>query len=102
MRSLLNIEIENWIAGQRQLRQKIKQKKSTSIIIHTKKEAELQLLDDQFKMRIREATRNITTMQQTETNAVNNNNNNEMDHHSSPPPPEEEPPDSGEAGGKWQ
>ena len=58
-----------------------------------KKEAELQLLDDQFKMRIRDAARNITAMQQNETNAVNNNNNNEMDHHYSTPPPEEEPPD---------
>ena len=54
-----------------------------------KKEAELQLLDDQFKMIIREAVRNITTMQQNEMN----NHNNEMDHHSSPPPPEEELPD---------
>ena len=52
---------------------------------HTKKEAELRLLDDQFKMRIREATSNITTMQKNGANAVNNNNNNEMDHHSSTP-----------------
>ena len=50
-------------------------------------------------MRIREATRNITTiMQQNETNAENNNNNKEMDHHASPPPPEEKPPDEMEAG----
>ena len=76
-----------------ELVQVIRQRKSTNIIILTKKEAELQLLDDQFKMRIREATRNITTMQQNETNTVNNNNNNEIDHHSSTPPPEEEPPD---------
>ena len=93
VKNLPNVEIANWIADQRKLRQKIRQRKSTNIIIHTKKEAELQLLDDQFKMRIREATKNITTMQQNETNAVNNNNNNEMDHLSSTPPPEEEPPE---------
>ena len=65
----------------------IRQRKSTNIIMHTKKEAEVQLLDDQFKMRIREATSNITSMQQNETNGVNNNNSNsnEMDHHSSTP-----------------
>ena len=72
---------------------KIQQRKSTNIIIHMKKEAELQLLDSQSRTRIRDAKRNITTMQKNEMNAVNNNNNNQMDHHSSPPPPEKETPD---------
>ena len=36
LRNLPNIEIANWIADQRQLRQKIRQRKSTNIIIHTK------------------------------------------------------------------
>ena len=93
VRNLPNVEIANWIADQRQLRQKIRQRRRANIIVLTNKEAGLQLLDHQFKMRIREATRNITTMQKNETNAVNDNNNNEMDHHSSTPPPEEEPPD---------
>ena len=57
------------------------------------KEAELQLLDDQFKMRIRVALRNVTTMQQNGANAVNDNKNNEMDLLPRMPPPEEEPPD---------
>ena len=93
MRNLPNVEIENWIAEQRQRRQKIRYKKSTSIIVLTKMEAGLQILDHQFKMRIRETTRNITTMQQNVANAVNNNsNNNEMYHYSSMPLPEEEPP----------
>ena len=65
-------------------------RKNTNIIMHTNKKAELQLLDDQFKIRIREATRTITTMQQIETNAVNDSNNNEMEYHYSTPPPEEE------------
>ena len=89
----LRISSEGRPLDQRQLRQKIRHRRSTNIIIYTRKEAELQLLDDQFKMRIREATRNITTMQKNEANAVYNNNNNEMYHHSSTPPPEEEPPD---------
>ena len=59
--------------------------------LYLRQEAELQLLDDQFRTRITDAKRNITTMQQNETNAVNNNNNIEMYDHSSPPPPEEEP-----------
>ena len=37
MRNLPNIEIANWIADQRQLRQKIQQRKSTNISVHTKK-----------------------------------------------------------------
>ena len=63
--------------------------------ISEKSISQQQLLDYQFKKRITEATRNITTMQQNVANALNNNNNNsnEMDHHSSTPPPEEEPPD---------
>ena len=61
--------------------------------LYLRQEAELQLLDDQFRTRITDVKRNITKMQQHEMNAVNNNNNNEMDHRSSPPPPEEEPPD---------
>ena len=93
VRNLSNIEIANWIADQCQPRQKIRHMKITNIIMHTKKEAELQLLDDQFKMRTREAKRNITTMQQNETKAVNNNINNDMDYHSRTLPPEEEPPD---------
>ena len=83
VRNLPNVEIANWIADQRQLRQKIRQRRRANIIVLTNKEAGLQLLDHQFKMRIREATRNITTMQKNGTNAVNNSNNNEMDHHSS-------------------
>ena len=101
VRNLPNIEIANWIADQRQLRKKIRQRICTNIIMmHTKKEAELQLLEGQFRRRTRDATRNITTMQQIDTNAVNNSNNNEMNRHSTPPPPEEEPPDYGEAGRK--
>ena len=96
VRNMPNVGIANQIAGQRKRRQKIRQKKSINIIVLMKNEAELQLLDYQFKKRITEATRNITTMQQNVANALNNNNNNsnEMDHHSSTPPPEEEPPDS--------
>ena len=71
----------------------VRQRRSTNIIIYARKEAELQLLDDQFRGRLKDAKRNITTMQENETNAVNSNKNNEMDHHSSPPPPEQEPPD---------
>ena len=50
VRNLPNVEIANWIADQRQRRQMIQQRRSTNIIIHTKKEAELQLLDGQFKI----------------------------------------------------
>ena len=98
IRNMPNVEIANWIAGQRRWRQRILKKKMTNIIVLTKKEAELQLLDEQFRKRIIDATRNITTMQQNAANAVNNNN--EMDHHSSAPPPEEEPLDQWEAGKK--
>ena len=87
MRNMPNVEIANWMAGQR-----MRQKKMTNTIVLTKKEAELQLLDDQFGTRVIEATRNITTMQQNVANAVNNNNN-EIGHQSSTLPPEEEPPD---------
>ena len=58
--NLPNIEIENWIAGQRQLRQKIRQKRSTNIIIYTRKEADLQILDHEFRTRLNNAKRNIT------------------------------------------
>lgn len=85
IRNMPNVEIANWIAGQR-----MRQKKMTNTIVLTKKEAELQLLDDQFGTRVIEATRNITTMQQNVANAVTNNNNKEMDHPSSAPPPKEE------------
>ena len=88
VRNLPNVEIANWLAEQRQRRQMIRQRRRTNIIVLTKREAELQLLDHQFKKRIREATRNVTTMQKHETNAVNNNNNNDMDHHSSTLPPD--------------
>ena len=68
--------------------------------MYTKKEAELQLLDDQFRTRITDAKRNITTMQKNETNAVNNNNNNEIDHHSSHQRRNHQI--KGKRGGKWQ
>ena len=93
LRNLPNIEIANWIAEQHQMRQKIQQRKSTNIIMYTRKEAELQILDHQFRTRVNDAMRNITTMQEDEMNAVNDNNNNEMDQLSSQPPPDEEPPD---------
>ena len=93
LRNLPNIKIANWIAEQRQMRQKIRQRRATDIIMHTRQEAELQILDHRFRTRVNDATRNITTMQQNQTNAANNNNN-EMDQLSSPPPPPEgEPPD---------
>ena len=44
MRKLPNIDIANWIAEQRQLKQKIRQRRITNGIIHTRKAAELQLL----------------------------------------------------------
>ena len=78
VRNLPFIEIANFIAEQCQRRKKIRQRRRTNIIVLTKREAELQLLDHQFKKRIREETRDITTMQKNETNAVNKNNNNEM------------------------
>jgi len=94
IRNMPNIEIANRIVGQRKWIQNIQQKKITNIVVFTKKGTELQLLaDHQFKKRIIKAMRNITTMQQHETNAVNDNNNSEMDRHSSTSPPEEEPPD---------
>ena len=58
-----------------------------------RQEAEPQILDHWFGTRVNNATRNITTMQQNETNAVNDKNNNEIDQLSTPPPPEEEPLD---------
>ena len=88
-----NVEIANWIAEQQKRRQRIRQKKINKIVVLSKKETKLQLLDNQFRKIIIEAMRNITAMQQHVVNAVNNNNNNEMDHHSSTTPPEEEPPD---------
>ena len=51
-RNLTNIDIANWILEQRRPRKKTLQRKSTTIIMHTKKEAELQLLDNQFSRRI--------------------------------------------------
>ena len=92
MRNMTNVEIANWITGQQQLRQRIQQKKITNIIILMKREAKLQLLDHQFRKRIIQATRNITTMQQNVANSVSNNNNKEMDHQSSTPPSEGGPP----------
>ena len=49
------------------------------MFMHLRQEAELQILDHRFRTRVNDATRNITTMQQNQTNAVNNNNNIEMD-----------------------
>ena len=65
LRNLPNIEIANWIAEQRQMRQKIRKRKSTNIMD-----------DQQFRGRTNNAKRNITTVQQNETNAVNDNSNN--------------------------
>ena len=45
LRNQPHIEIANWIADQRQLRPKIRQGRFTNIIIHMRKEAELQILD---------------------------------------------------------
>ena len=50
VRNLPNVEIANWIAEQRQWRQKIQQKKVTNIIVLTKRETELQILDHQFNI----------------------------------------------------
>ena len=61
--------------------------------MYTRKEAKLQILDHQFRKRLNDAKRNITTMQKNKMNEVNDNNNDEMDHHSSPLTPNEEPPD---------
>ena len=67
------------------------------MFMYLRQEAELQLLDHQFRRRVNDATRNITTMQQNQTNAVNNNNNIEM-YQFSRAPHDEEPPDKGEEG----
>ena len=40
------MEIANWIAGRPRQRQRIRKKKMTNIIVLTKKEAELQILDE--------------------------------------------------------
>ena len=45
LRNLPNIEIANWIAEQRQLKQKIWQRRTTYIIMHMIKKADLQILD---------------------------------------------------------
>ena len=55
-------------------------------------EAELQIIDHRFKMRVNDTTRNITTMHQNQMNAVNDNNTNDMDQLSGLPP-DDEPPD---------
>ena len=73
--------------------QKIRQGRATNIIMHMRQEVELQILDHQFRTRVNDTTRNITTMQQNQMNAVNDNSSNDMNQLSSPPPPEEEPPD---------
>ena len=91
MRNLPNIEIANWIAEQQRTRQKIRQRRTTNMIMHLRQEAELQILDHRFRTRINDATRNITTMQQNQTNAVNNNNSIEMDQLSRAPHDEEPP-----------
>ena len=92
LRNLPTIEIVNWIAEQFQMIQKIRRGRATNNIMYLRQEAELQILDYRFRMRVNDATTNITTMQQNQTNAVNDNNKNEMDKLSRPPP-EEEPPD---------
>ena len=92
VRNLPNIEIANWIADQKRARQKIRQRRTTNMIMHLRQEAKLQILDHRFRTRINDATRYITTMQQNQTNAVNNNNNIEMDQLSRVPH-DEEPPD---------
>ena len=92
VRNLPNIEIANWIAEQKRARQKIRQRRTTNMLMHLRQEAELQILDHRFKTRINDATRYITPMQQNQTNAVNNNNNIEMDQLSRVPH-DEEPPD---------
>ena len=61
LRNLPNIEIANWIAGQRQLRQKIQQRRTTNISMHMRQEVELQILDHRFRTRVNNATGNITT-----------------------------------------
>ena len=66
--------------------------RATNIIIYLRQEAELQILDHQFRTRVNNAMRNIATIQQNQMNAVNDNNNNEMDQLSHSPP-DEEPPD---------
>ena len=62
------------------------------MFIYLRQEAELQNLDHRFRTRVNGATRNITTMQQNQTNAVNDNSNNDMDQLSRAPH-DEEPPD---------
>ena len=62
------------------------------MFMYLRQEAELQLLDHQFRTRVNDAMRNITSMQYNQTNAVNDNNNNEIDQLSHPPP-DKEPPD---------
>ena len=100
MKNMPNVEIANWIAGQRRLRQRIRQRKMTNItacIVLTKEEAELQIvLDERFRNRIIDATSNIATMLPNVANAVNNNNNNNKEIDQDPSnttPPEEDPPD---------
>ena len=102
VRNLPNIEIANWIAKQRQLRQKIQKRRSINMLMYLRQEAELQILDHQFRPRVNDAKKNITTMQQNQTNAVNDNNNNEMDQLSRSPPDEEPPYFKGKRGRKWQ
>ena len=84
LRNLPNTEIANWIAEQRQMRQQIQKQRNTNIIMYLRQEAELQMLDHQFRTRVNDAMKNITAMQQNETNAVNDNINNEMDQLSHP------------------
>ena len=62
------------------------------MFMYLRQEAELQILDHRFRTRVNDATRNITTMQQNQTNAVNNNNNNSEIHQLSRAPHDEEPP----------
>ena len=59
VRNLPNIEIANWIAEQRQMRQKIRKRRTTNIFMYLKQEAELQIIDYRFRTRVNDATRNI-------------------------------------------
>ena len=70
MKNLPNIDIANWIAKLRQLRQKIQKRGATNMFMYLRQEAELQILDYRFRMRVNDATRNITSMQQNQPNAV--------------------------------
>ena len=76
------------------MRQKMQKRMTPNMFMYLRQEAELQILDHQFRTRVNNAARNITTMQQNQTNVVNKNTNIEMDQLSCAPY-DEEPPDFG-------